>query len=377
MRIAIIHEAWGAGAARCAQDLRRELSKTHEVCYFPRTSEPETPEAIHSELQKFRPDVVNCHSFYGNLPYDFLPALSRLYRTCFTAHDPRPIGTLQPECWACEYNATCRHCPLVGSGWRQWLRNPYYQQRKIKRQAHGRCAPNMRIVAPSRWMLERLRAQELSRFRAQLIPYGIDLEFFGKASDSRSAFGLPGAQPIILFSAWYESRRNLGRRKGLADLAEAFETRIIPAIPNAILAVAGEAFVPNHPNVRPLGMVSLANLPQLLSAADVYVLPTLADNLPYSVLEAMGCAVPIVATNVGGIPEQVLQGETGLLVPPGQPDQLAEAIISTLSDPEKAKAMAAGGRRRAEALFGMEGSVRAYERLFEEMMSEPAILGRV
>jgi len=98
-------------------------------------------------------------------------------------------------------------------------------------------------------------------------------------------------------------------RKGLADLAEAFVSHVVPAMPEAILAVAGESFVPNHPNVRPLGLISLERLPQMFSAADVYVLPTLADNLPYTVLEAMGCAVPVVATNVGGIPEQVKHGK--------------------------------------------------------------------
>ena len=99
MRIAIIHELWGAGAARCAQDLRRELGRVHEVCYFPRLNSYETVEGILDELARFGPDVVNCHSFYGNLPYEFLSIVSQRYATCFTVHDPRPIGTLQAECW--------------------------------------------------------------------------------------------------------------------------------------------------------------------------------------------------------------------------------------------------------------------------------------
>jgi len=54
----------------------------------------ETSEGILEELSKFRPDVVHCHSFYGNLPYEFLPIVSKRYPTCFTVHDPRPIGTM-------------------------------------------------------------------------------------------------------------------------------------------------------------------------------------------------------------------------------------------------------------------------------------------
>jgi glycosyltransferase involved in cell wall biosynthesis len=366
MRIAIVHENWGAGAARCAQDLRRELGRRHEMAYFPRSGE-ETEETIKKELSVFRPDVVHCHSFYGNLPYQFLGAVSNLYPTCFTVHDPRPIGTLQSECWGCDENATCRHCPLIGSGWRQYLRNPYYGQRKIKRETHAACPSTLRVVAPSRWMKGRLEAQELSRFDLVHIPYGIDLEHFAPVPDSRAMFGLPVDRPVILFSAWYETKRAVGVRKGLADLAEAFTDFVAPAMPRAVLAVAGESFVPNHPNVHPLGLVPFDLLPQLLSAADIFVLPTLADNLPYTVLEAMACGIPVVATNVGGIPEEVDHGKTGLLVAPAQPAALGAAILEILSDPERAKAMGAKGRARAEALFSMQTFVSAHESLFQEL----------
>jgi glycosyltransferase involved in cell wall biosynthesis len=366
MRIAIVHENWGAGAARCAQDLRRELSPRHEVSYFPR-SKDETAESVLNALLRFGPNVVHCHSFYGNLPYEFLYSVANRYPTCFTVHDPRPIGTMDVNCWNCQQNATCRRCPLVRPVWRQFLRNPYYRLRKIKRDVHGRCPNSLQVVAPSRWMMERLEAQELNRFGLRHIPYGIDLDHFKNIPNSREEFGLPKDRPIILFSAWQESTRHVGIRKGLADLAEAFVTQVVPMMPDVVLAVAGESFVPNHPNVWPLGFVTLERLPRLLSAADVYVLPTLADNLPYTVLEAMGCALPIVATNVGGIPEQVTHGQTGLLVPPARPVELGAAILDVLSNPERARLMGANGRNRAESLYSMRSFVSSYEGLFQEL----------
>jgi glycosyltransferase involved in cell wall biosynthesis len=372
MRIAIVHENWGAGAARCAQDLRRELGQRHEVSYFPRSLD-ETAESILSELLRIKPDIVHCHSFYGNLPYDFLAKVSTCYPTCFTVHDPRPIGTIDLTCWNCEENATCRHCPLVGSRWRQYLRNPYYHLRKVKREVHALCPSTLQVVAPSQWMMARLKARELSRFSLKHIPYGIDLDHFKPIVDTRAEFGLPCDHPVILFSAWYETKRSIGLRKGLADLAEAFVQQVVSAMPDAILAVAGESFVPNHPNVRPLGLVTLERLPRLLSAADVYVLPTLADNLPYTILEAMGCAVPVVATSVGGIPEQIVDGETGLIVPPAQPAELGNAILNMLSNPKRAKSMGTNGRCRAATLYSMQAFVGSYERLFEELAtSKPA-----
>jgi glycosyltransferase involved in cell wall biosynthesis len=218
-------------------------------------------------------------------------------------------------------------------------------------------------------MAERLAAQELRRFELHHVPYGIDLNRFRFVGRTRSLFGLPVDVPIILFVAWYDSKRTLNLRKGLPDVAEAFETVVIPKIPDAILAVAGESFVPNHPNVRPLGMISQERLPHLLSAANVYVTATLADNLPYTVLEAMACAIPVVATNVGGVPEEVIHGETGLLVPPSNPHKLGAAIVEVLADGDKARTMGANGRRRAESVFSMEQFVNSYERLFAKMSS--------
>jgi glycosyltransferase involved in cell wall biosynthesis len=366
MRIAIVHEMWGAGAARCAQDLCGELRKRHDVSYFPRSSDDSAAE-IEKELSRLRPNIVHCHSFYGSLPYESLSDIANLYPTCFTVHDPRPIGTMDVTCWNCIENATCRRCPLLGSAWRQLLRNPYYQQRRLKRRVHKRCPATMQVVAPSLWMAGRLKATELSRFSIRHIPNGIDLVHFTYHSNARAEFGLPIDRPVILFSAWHEGFRNIGRRKGLADLAEAFTTHIVSVMPGAVLAVAGESFVPNHPNVRPLGLVTIDRMPRLLSAVDVYVLPTLADNFPYVVLEAMACGLPVVATYVGGIPEQIKHGENGLLVPAGQPAAIGAAVLEILSDPGRAKAMGAKSRARAEALYSMEAFVGAYERLFEEL----------
>ena len=156
--------------------------------------------------------------------------------------------------------------------------------------------------------------------------------------------------------------------KGLVDLADAFLSYVVVAMPEVILAVVGESFVPNHPNVRPLGMIPEERVPHVLSAADVFVAPALADNLPYGVLEAMGCAVPVVATNVGGIPEQVVHGETGLLVPPSRPAELGAAILELLSDPARARLMGTNGRRRAETIYSMGSFVNAYEALFQRMI---------
>ena len=87
-----------------------------------------------------------------------------------------------------------------------------------------------------------------------------------------------------------------------------------------------------------------------------------------SVLEAMAAGLPVVASAVGGIPELVVDGETGLLVPPGDPDALADALGKLITDPELRQRLGAAGRARAEACFDLPGFRQAHIRLYEELL---------
>ncbi len=89
-----------------------------------------------------------------------------------------------------------------------------------------------------------------------------------------------------------------------------------------------------------------------------------------AILEAMAMAKPVVATRVGGIPEIVIDGVTGLLVSPRDPEALAEAIIALLQDRERAKAMGQAGRERVERYFRVERMVHQTEALYEELVRE-------
>ncbi len=115
--------------------------------------------------------------------------------------------------------------------------------------------------------------------------------------------------------------------------------------------------------VRFLGHVS--DVPDLLARARVFVLSSLTEGISLTLLEAMASGLPVVATRVGGNPEVVSDGETGLLVPPRQPAALAGALVRLLRDPDAGKDFARAGRQRAEAQFDVRRMVAQYEALYQ------------
>ena len=109
------------------------------------------------------------------------------------------------------------------------------------------------------------------------------------------------------------------------------------------------------------------DVPELLALCDVVVLPSLGEHFGRVLIEAMATAKPVVATDAGGVPEIVLDGQTGLLVPPADPAALARATLDLLADPDRAARLAEAGRRRAEAEFGLARHVAAVEALYDEL----------
>ena len=116
------------------------------------------------------------------------------------------------------------------------------------------------------------------------------------------------------------------------------------------------------------------DVPELLSVIDVLVSSSLYEGLSNAILEGMAAAKPIVATAIAGNPELVLHEQTGFLVPPGQPECLAGAIIGLLDDRVLRKQMGYAGRKRVEELFQMDKMVHNTEKLYTHLVGEHAII---
>ena len=109
------------------------------------------------------------------------------------------------------------------------------------------------------------------------------------------------------------------------------------------------------------------DVPDLMAAADLVVLPSVAEAFGLVLTEALYLGTPVVATRVGGIPEIVTDGADGVLVPPAESRALAEAIAGLLDDPKRRARMAGAGRDKVRDRFRFEDMVRAYEAIYEEM----------
>jgi len=127
---------------------------------------------------------------------------------------------------------------------------------------------------------------------------------------------------------------------------------------------------------RELGLERIAwcgfheRIQEVFSAIDLLVLSSEEEAFPRVIIEAMAARKPVVATAVGGVLEQVVDSETGFLVPPKSPSDLAQAITRVLKDPELAEAMGQAGRQRVEKYFSIDQYVDDVEEVYMELLKD-------
>jgi sugar transferase (PEP-CTERM/EpsH1 system associated) len=111
------------------------------------------------------------------------------------------------------------------------------------------------------------------------------------------------------------------------------------------------------------------DIPEIMRGLDVFVLPSIAEGISNTILEAMASGLPIVATRVGGNDELVRDNETGVLIPPGNPAAMADAIRTYLIDPGKARRHGEAGRKRVEAFFSISSMVNGYLDVYDAVLN--------
>jgi len=218
--------------------------------------------------------------------------------------------------------------------------------------------------------------------KIRVIYNGVDLAQFSISTDGgvRAEFGFAENDPVVGIVAV------LRPEKDHVSLLRAART-VVDELTNARFLIIGDG--PTRPQLEALCTElqltpnvhfagSRDDVARLLPAIDVFVLTSTSECFPISVLEAMACARPAVCTAVGGIPEVINEGETGYLVPPKDPPQLAARLVRLLQDPLTARRMGRAARARVEAEFDLDCSIAAAQEAIEDVVSGRAVLsGRV
>ncbi|UCC67890.1 MAG: glycosyltransferase family 4 protein [Armatimonadota bacterium] len=235
------------------------------------------------------------------------------------------------------------------------------------------------IIAVSNAVKQHLVAQGMAPDRITIVHNGVDLRSMSRADESASVketWRIPAGAPVLITVG------RLTPKKGHRDLMQALASLARdPRWSNLRLLIVGAgALLPAlERDAEWLGLAERVvfagfqrDVLPFLQAADIFVLPSIQEGLSLSALEAMALGKPVVACRVGGTPEVVVDGETGVLVSPSQPDELGDALARLLEEPDRARAMGEAGRRRVRAAFDFEQMVSKIEDIYRRVISHHA-----
>ena len=240
------------------------------------------------------------------------------------------------------------------------------------RELLARLTPRMdRLIAVSQAIERKIADEGRATVPVTLIYNGVDLERYNHQEPCctlRDEYGMePGAQIVGVVA-------RLEPEKGHPTLLEAWPA-VVRAVPNAHLLVVGEggrreALERQAAQLRIAHRVVFTgrrdDVPAVTAALDVAVLPSYREAQGLTILEAMALSRPVVASNVGGIPEVIEDGVSGLLVPPRDPEALAAAIVRLLVDHSYADTLARAGHEVVHDRFCIELMVKAVETIYDE-----------
>ncbi len=207
----------------------------------------------------------------------------------------------------------------------------------------------------------------------EVIHNGIDIEDFIARScgpDLRSELGLSADTPIVV------SVGRLEPIKGHKHLVDGIPTVLqkhgagFVFVGDGPLRSALEAQIPSELRSQVFFLGRRTDVARIIAQSDILALPSVQEGFPNVLLEAMALSKPVVATAVGGVPEQVVDGETGLLVPPRDSLALASAITVLLDTPDKARSMGQAGFRRVQRRFPLTAVVDRYTQLYLDLLHQ-------
>jgi glycosyltransferase involved in cell wall biosynthesis len=323
-------------------------------------------------------DIIHLH--WINQGFISIKDLNKLFKL------GKPVVWTLHDMWSftggCHYSGACDHfehqcggCPFLNDAHANDLSHDQHRK-KLAIYAHA----NLSIVTCSHWLSHLASRASLFQGKKVLsIPNPIETTVYHPKSqeEARSGLNLPLHKKIILFGA-----ANIADpRKGMTLLMAALDHLAKKHTPDQIeLVVFGkvpEGFTEKFP--FPVQLLNYINeekiLIDLYNAADVFVLPSLEDNLPNTVMEALACGLPVAAFRIGGVPEMVIQGANGFLSTPGDSISLADSIDQLLFNPPS-NLYRANAREKAEQSYAPGLIAKKYTDLYQSLLNQEPNSGK-
>lgn len=326
------------------------------------------------ELTPEMPNLIHAHNLHGDyFDLSYLSSLSKRLPVVLTMHDAWLLSGNCAHSFECNrWKIGCGQCPDISI-------NPGLQVDSTalnwKRKLNIYKNSFLYVATPCQWLMNKVNDSILSvgMIEGRVIPNGVSLEDFFplEKKAARKILGLPIDEFILLFAA-NGIRNNIFKDfNTLHHALRSLSEKIITPIKVIALGEEGQSEF--------FGNITVVYIPHThdkkivstyYQAADIYLHPARAETFPNTILEAMACGTPVVATNIGGIPEQVVDGETGILVPPGRPEEFAFAILNLLENQSAMHDMGSKSYLRIQQKFSLDRQARNYISWFEEIIEK-------
>ncbi|MEH2191986.1 MAG: glycosyltransferase family 4 protein [Nostoc sp.] len=326
--------------------------------------------AKHSFYQEA--DIINFHNLHtGYFNYLSIPSLTKNKPAVFTLHDMWSFTGHCAYSYDCDrWKIGCGKCPYPNE-YPAIARDNTHLEWKLKNWVYSRS--NLTIVTPSDWLTKQAKQSMLNRFPIYHIPYGIDLEAYQplEPEKCRWLLGIPSGKKVLMFACDTLMDTRKGGNfllKALQHLPESLKAETL------LLTIGhgGEAISEyvGMPTLN-LGYVSSDRLKSIAySAADLFIFPTRADNLPLVLQESMACGTPMVSFKIGGVPDLVRPGITGYLALPEDAQDFSNGIVQLLEDSNQCEQMSKNCRAIALEEYPLNLQAQRYLELYYKVLGK-------
>ena len=351
---------------KCCNELVKLYKPTKDTPYSAYFLDNSVP----TYIQTLKPDVIHLHWICNNFisPRGLRRIATLGIPVVWTFHDTWPFtGGCHITGNCNRWQNHCGNCPALG---RSGILDISWWLWRAKKKAYAALKPV--VVALNRKFYDSIKMSPLlSGCDVVILPNAIDSSIFRPIPKNiaRSLLGLDPKAYYILFGAC-DSTSN--RNKGFDLLSSAINALPKESMRNVSCLIFGASGAGTDANIslpaQYLGTLhDELTLAIIYSAADIFVCPSREENLPNTIMESLSCATPVVAFDVGGIPDMVEHGVNGMLVKPHDPQKMAEAISYILLEHEKRKNMSKAAREKVLRNYDMPIVARKYEALYKRV----------